>query len=68
MIKELGLTGLGVALAGVFVGAMTIEVLHKKYPDLIKKTEDQARGTVSGLRGTWESVKTAFREGYAQAD
>ena len=68
MVKEFGLAALGVALAGVFVGAVTIEVLHRKCPDLIRKTEEKARETVASLGQTIESVKEAFKEGYTQAN
>jgi len=67
MLKEVGIATLGVALAGVFVGAVTIEVVHRKRPDLVKKTEEQARETVAGFSQTIESFRKAFKEGYAQA-
>ena len=66
MLKEFGLATLGVALAGVFVGAAAMEVLHRKYPNLIGKTEEQARKTVANLSQKLGSVKRAFKEGYAQ--
>ena len=67
MLKEVGIATLGVALAGVFVGAVTIEVVHRKYPDLVKQTEGQAKKAVSGFSQTIESFRKAFKEGYAHA-
>ena len=68
MLKEFGIATLGVALAGVFVGAVTMEILHRKRPNLVKKTEEQAKKTVAHFGRTIESVKKAFKEGYAQAN
>ena len=68
MLKEFGIATLGVALAGVFVGAAAIEILHRKRPDLVKKTEEQARKTVARFGQKIESFKKAFKEGYAQAN
>ena len=68
MLKEFGLGALGIALVGVFMGAATVEVLYRKKPELIKKTEDQARKTVASLGQKVESTINAFKGGYAQAD
>jgi hypothetical protein len=67
MLKEFGIATLGVALAGVFVGAITMEILRRKRPDLVEKTEEQARKSVERLSQTIKSCKKAFEEGYAQA-
>ena len=68
MLKELGLGALGIALVGVFVGAATVEVLHRKKPDLIKKTEEQAKEAVAKIGQKVGSAIDAFKEGYAQAN
>lgn len=67
MLEKIGLATLGVALVGVFVGAAAMEILHRKYPDLVNKTEEQAKRTVAGLGQKIESAKNAFKEGYVQA-
>ena len=68
MVKEFGIATLGVALAGVFVGAVTMEILHRKRPDLVKKTEEQAKKTVARFSQTIKSFKKAFKEGCTQAN
>jgi hypothetical protein len=48
---------LGVVLAGVFVGAVGMEVIHKKYPHAFDKLFARAREVASG-------ATEAFRAGY----
>lgn len=48
---------LGVGLAGMFIGALTMEIIHRFRPNLVKDLEDDAK---RGL-GT---VGDAFKKGY----
>jgi len=55
MLKELG-----ILLGGVFVGAVTAEIVRKKYPDLGDKLHTKICNVTSG-------VKEAFKVGYDNA-
>ena len=44
-------------LAGVFVGAMVVEIVYRKNPQLIGSIEAKAKSTVDALVG-------AFHDGY----
>ena len=48
----------GGALAGIFVGALTYEMINRYYPDLRKNLGKKMKGALS-------SVSEAFKEGYA---
>jgi len=54
------LKSLGIVIGGIFVGAVGMEIVHRKYPDaldkLCKKSSDLAAG-----------IKEGFRKGYANA-
>ena len=51
---EKALAGL---IAGIFIGALTVEVLNRKNPDLTKGIEKKAKNAV-------DAVVDAFKEGY----
>ena len=54
-MKSLGI--LGVGLAGVFVGALAMEVVHRVRPNLVKEIGQ-------GTRKTLRMFSNAFKEGY----
>jgi len=61
--KEKGkamIKSLGILIGGVFVGAVGVEVVRKKYPETLGKLYAKTREMVSG-------AKEAFKKGYANA-
>ena len=54
------LKGLGILIGGVFVGAVSVEVVRKKYPDIVDKLYSKAGRTIS-------EAKEAFKNGYHNA-
>jgi len=55
MIKSLG-----ILIGGVFVGAVGVEIIHRKYPDALDKICTKTREMTSG-------IKEAFKNGYENA-
>jgi len=51
---------LGILIGGVFVGAVSIEVIRKKYPHTVDKLHAKARQITS-------EAKEAFKNGYQNA-
>ena len=51
---------LGIILGGVFVGAVGIEVVRRKYPEALDKLYRKTREIASG-------AKEAFKKGYESA-
>lgn len=49
---------LGVGLAGVFVGAVIMEVVHRNRPELMKNFGNKTKKT-------FEKIGEAFKEGYS---
>jgi len=54
------LKSLGILIGGVFVGAVSIEVVRRKYPDGLDKLYKKTREVAS-------EVKDAFKNGYEKA-
>jgi len=54
------LKSLGILIGGVFVGAVSVEVFHKKCPDALNKLYKKTREVTS-------EVKEAFKNGYEKA-
>jgi len=54
------LKGLGILIGGVFVGAVSAEVVRKKYPDTVDKLHAKVRQITS-------EAKEAFKNGYQNA-
>ena len=52
--------GLGVLIGGIFIGAVGMEIIHKKYPDALDKLCTKTREITSG-------IKEAFVQGYENA-
>ena len=50
----------GILLGGIFVGAVTAEVIHKKCPDVCNKLCVKTREVAAG-------IKEAFKAGYENA-
>ena len=48
---------LGVGLAGLFVGALAMEIIHRLRPDLVKDIEASARRGIG-------AIGDAFKQGY----
>ena len=55
MFKELG-----IIIGGIFVGAVGVELIRKKYPDALGKLHTKTRKITS-------EAKKAFKEGYESA-
>ena len=55
MIKSLG-----IMIGGIFVGAVGVEIIRRKYPDALEKLYASTREMTSG-------VKEAFKKGYENA-
>ena len=55
MIKSLG-----ILIGGVFVGAVGVEIIRKKYPDVLGKLYAKTCEVASG-------AKEAFKKGYTDA-
>ena len=55
MIKSLG-----ILIGGVFVGAVGVEIINKKYPDVLDKLCAKTCEITSG-------IKEAFKNGYENA-
>jgi len=54
------LKSLGILLGGVFVGAIGVEIINKKYPEAMNKLYTKTCDVASG-------AKDAFKKGYANA-
>jgi len=54
------LKSLGILIGGVFVGAVSAEIVRKKYPDTVDKLHAKARQIIS-------EAKEAFKNGYQNA-
>ena len=57
---------LGLLLIGVFVGAVTVEILNKRKPKLMKKVSDQANKAVEATEKSIANVKNNFMEGFTE--
>lgn len=63
MKKEKGnamIKSLGIMIGGVFIGAVGIEIIHRKYPDILDKLCTRTCEMTSG-------IKEAFKKGYENA-
>ena len=54
------LKSLGILMGGVFIGAVSVEVVRKKYPDTLDKLYSKTREIAY-------EVKEAFKNGYEKA-
>ena len=54
------LKSLGIVIGGVFVGAVAMEIVHKKCPDALDKLYSKSHEIASG-------AKEAFKKGYENA-
>jgi len=54
------LKSLGILIGGVFVGAVSVEVIRRKCPDALDKLYNKTREVAS-------EVKEAFKNGYEKA-
>jgi len=52
--------GLGILIGGIFIGAVGVEVVRKKYPDALDKLYARTREVAS-------EAKESFRRGYENA-
>lgn len=51
---------LGILIGGIFVGAVGIEIIHRKYPKVLNKVYTKTREVAS-------EAKEAFKTGYKDA-
>jgi hypothetical protein len=51
---------LGILIGGIFVGAVGIEIIHRKYPKVLNKVYTKTREVAS-------EAKEAFKTGYKNA-
>ncbi len=54
------LKGLGILIGGVFIGAVGVEVVCRKYPDTLEKMNSKVQQVTS-------EAKKAFKNGYQNA-
>ena len=57
---------LGAILAGVFVGAVVVEILNKKNPKLIEDARGSATKAIEATKKSVTAVKDAFVEGFTE--
>lgn len=62
MIKSLG-----IIIGGIFIGAMGMEIIHKKYPKALNNRYKKVRKITSGVKEICKDVKEAFKAGYENA-
>lgn len=62
----LSIKSLGLLIVGVFVGAVAVEILNKKKPELIKKIRDKASKTVEATGKSITAMKDSFMEGFTE--
>ena len=62
----LSIKSLGLIIAGVFVGAVAVEILNKKRPKLMKKVRERANKTVEATEKSMTAIKNAFVEGFTE--
>ena len=53
-------------LAGVFVGAVVVEILSKKNPKLIEDARGSATKAIEATKKSVTAVKDAFVEGFTE--
>jgi len=51
---------LGALIAGIFIGAVGMEIIHRKCPDALDKLYERTREVASG-------IKESFKNGYKNA-
>ncbi len=59
MIKSLG-----IIIGGIFVGAVGMEIIHKKCPKAMDKFFKKAGKVASGAKEVCREAKEAFKAGY----
>ena len=59
MIKSLG-----IMIGGIFIGAVGMEIIHKKYPKTMNKFYKKAGKMASGAKEVCMEAKEAFKAGY----
>ena len=59
MIKSLG-----IMIGGIFIGAVGIEIIHKKCPKAMAKFYKKAGEVASGTKEVCREAKEAFKAGY----
>lgn len=47
---------LGVGLAGIFIGALTMEVIRRKNPKLISNLQPKGKGDINKIKQIFKSV------------
>ena len=62
MIKSLG-----IIIGGIFIGAVGIEIIHKKFPGSLDKFCDKTSKITSGAKEACGKAKEAFKAGYENA-
>jgi len=54
------LKSLGIMIGGIFVGAVGMELVHRKYPDALEKLCKKSSNLTAG-------IKEGFKKGYENA-
>jgi len=57
---------LGILIAGVFVGAVAVEILSKTKPELMKTIREKANKAVDATEKSLTAIKNAFVEGFTE--
>lgn len=58
---------LGILIGGIFVGAVGMEIIHKKFPKTLDKLCEKADNVASGAKEVCREAKEAFKAGYENA-
>ena len=62
----LTIKGIGVLIIGVFVGAVAVEILSKKNPELLKNIRNKANKAVEATGKSITAMKNAFMNGFSE--
>ncbi|MHC4738275.1 MAG: hypothetical protein ACYS9Y_05155 [Planctomycetota bacterium] len=56
--------GLTIMIGGIFVGAVGMEIIHRKFPKKMKKFYKKTRSITSAAKDVCSDAKEAFKTGY----
>ncbi|GAG11908.1 unnamed protein product [marine sediment metagenome] len=62
MIKSLG-----IVIGGIFIGAVGMEIIHKRFPKTLNNCYKKTRKIASGAKEVCREAKEAFEAGYENA-
>jgi hypothetical protein len=56
--------GLAICIGGIFIGAVGMEIIQKKYPKAMNKLYKKADKIITGTKKGYKQAKDAFKAGY----